>query len=246
MQIIEILNPNKYCPNQHELEPAIVGSKLSANLDTTSSAHYELLGDLFVTKSLWREARLVYTIALKSQQNLNILYRKLASAVQEEVQRDLELLLNHYSGRIQQNSEDLTNYYKAIDLAPHRGELYLDLGKALARKGMLDAATNAYRKAVQLKPELAEVSQLKHLLAPLETVRSEGVVVANSSFNKSCKLERAKQALETLNQIALDNFLDTGSTNPLPLHQAAQSQHYFSPAQPSRNDSKLFVFNFKE
>jgi len=216
MHIIEALNPNKDCQSQHDLQPALSCYKLSANFDITYWTDYELLGDLFVNKRLWREAIWAYTIALKNQRDLNIIYRKLASAVQEEVQRDLELLLNYYSGRIPQNSEDITNYYKAIDLAPTRGELYLDLGKALARKGMLDAATNAYRKAVQLKPELAEVSQLKHLLAPLETVRSEGVVVANSSFNKSCKLERAKQVLETLNQIALDNFLDTGSTIRFP------------------------------
>lgn len=154
---------------------------------------------------------MAYKIALKIQPNSNIIDRKLADAVHQEVQRKKELLLDNYLQKIKQNSEDITNYYKAIDLAPERGELYLDLGKALARKGLLDAAIGAYSQALQLKPDLAEASQLKQLLAILKTTRSDSLVVANSSFDKKCKLEQAKQSLENLNQIALDNLLDTGS-----------------------------------
>src|SRR4028118_401606 len=97
MHIIEALNQNKDCQNQHDLEPALSCYKLSANFDITYWTDYELLGDLFVNKRLWKEAILAYRIALKNQQNLNIIYRKLASAVQSEVQIDLELLLNHRS-----------------------------------------------------------------------------------------------------------------------------------------------------
>lgn len=216
MPTFDMLNKAPYCQGQQNLERAIFCYKIPVNFDRKSGQEYEKIGDIFVKKSLWKEAILAYKIALNLQPNLKSIYLKLASVLQQEIQIDRELLLNNYLDRIQQKSEEITNYYKALDLAPDRGELYLDLGKVLARKGLLDAALGAYRKAVQLKPELAEVSQLKHLLAPLETVRSEGVVVANSIFDQSCKLERAKQALETLNQIALDNFLDTGSTIRFP------------------------------
>ncbi|MBS0016475.1 MAG: glycosyltransferase [Arthrospira sp. SH-MAG29] len=158
----------------------------------------------------WSEAIAHYQRALELNPNLPGIHQKLADALYQQAQADRSHLLSHYQNQIQQNPNDLTNYYKALEIYPDHVEIYLGLAKALAKKGYFDRAQLAYQKVQQLQPDHP---QLQLLQSPEDTIFQANLI----SSPLTPKLDPAKQVLDTLNQITLDNFINSNSRLNFPV-----------------------------
>jgi GT2 family glycosyltransferase/Flp pilus assembly protein TadD len=160
------------------------------------------LGEVLSRLERWEEAIVAYQKAFDLNPNLPNIYKKLADAFYQRAMRDREELLAAYLQEIQANPNEIKNYHQAIELQPQNAELYLKLGNALVANQKLDEAIVTYQMALQLQPEYFEAQQQLNKILNSRNHHDQ----PSSQENK---LAQAKQVLDNLNQIALNNFLLT-------------------------------------
>jgi O-antigen biosynthesis protein len=120
-------------------------------------AHYNL-GQVLSHLGKWDEAIAAYRQAIVLQPDLSHVQDKLANALRQRANRDLQDALGCYRKAIKENPNDLQNYHKALDIKPNDAELYVKLANALARQGNNDGAIVFYQMALQMQPDNGEVA----------------------------------------------------------------------------------------
>ena len=175
--------------------------QINPNLDW---AYYNLGEALYQTQS-WEAAIVAYQKALDLNPNLPDIYKKLADTFYQRANIDLDFLLNIYRQKIEADPYEVDLYHQAIELNPQDASLYLGLGNALSYHRKTDEATVAYQMALQIDPnyEPAKI-QLEKLTRSLNIVIDNEVEGEN---NPESKLKLAKQTIDNLSQIVLENFL---------------------------------------
>ncbi len=179
-------------------------------------SHYNL-GNVLAQQQHWSEAHKSYQKSIDLDPSLPQVYAKLAEVFQEQTLAEKEKLLETYQQKIKQEPEEIQHYHQALEIDSQNPQLYLNLGKVLAKKGQLDQAIIAYKRALQLQPDCQEAADL------LETVKQPlGIQWNPDSFPSEdvltyrTKLDYAKHTLDTLNHVVLENFLNTGATLQFP------------------------------
>lgn len=152
----------------------------------------------------WSKAVAAYQKALELNPNLPGIHQKIGDILQQQAASERSYLLNFFQQKIQQNPDHLQTYYQALELSPNNADLYLGLAKALTKKGRLDQAQLAYQKVLQLQPNHPQLQNFKS--TQNHTFNLNLISLTESSL----QLNQAKQAVDSLNQIALDSFLNTG------------------------------------
>lgn len=171
---------------------------------------YQDLGNACVEIESWQNAVIYYQRALELNPNLPGIHQKLADALYQQAKTERSHLLNHFKQKIQQKPNDLSTYYQALEICPDDVDLYLGLAKTLTKKGYYDRAQLAYQKVQQLQPDHP---QLQLLQSPEDTIFQANLI----SSPLTSKLDPAKQVLDTLNQITLDNFINSNSRLNFPV-----------------------------
>jgi len=182
--------------------------ELNPNLAESHYQHAESLTNM----GKWKEAIAYYQKALELDHDLPYIHQKIAGALQKQAQADRTNLLSFYKQKIEQNPDELQNYYLALEICSNNAEFHFGLGKALAKKGRLDRAIVAYQKVLQLQPEHLEAAILLEGILPQpgkNQLNSTNTFLPN--YAQKINLEQAKQSLDTINEITLDSFLSSGS-----------------------------------
>ncbi len=196
---------------------AIRAYQNAIQLDSNFVWSYYNLADSLVQENRWHEAIQAYQSALELEENLPEINLKLADTFKQKVQEDYARLLSIYREKIQQDPEDIQNYYKVLELEPNDAQLYLKLGKILAQKGQLDQAIVAYQRVLQLQPDDQEASHLlEKVLHRPETQWNPKLYTSDEVLSQGTKLDQAKQILDKINHVTLENFLNTGATLHFP------------------------------
>jgi tetratricopeptide (TPR) repeat protein len=105
----------------------------------------------------WEKAISLYQKALELNPNIPGIHQKIGNLFQKQAKTERSHLLNLYQQKIQQNPDDLQTYYQSLDISPNDADLYLELAKALTKKGRFDQAQLAYQKVLQLQPDHPEL-----------------------------------------------------------------------------------------
>ncbi|MCU0542120.1 MAG: glycosyltransferase [Oscillatoriaceae cyanobacterium Prado104] len=159
----------------------------------------------------WQDAIASYQKALALDPNLPSIHQKIAAALQKKAQTEASNLLKFYQQKIQQNPDELQNYYQALDICPDRADLYFGLGKALAKQGQFDRAIAAYQKVLQVQPEHPQAAiLLQAILLKREQNLLPSEIESSPDASQKLNLEQAKHALDTINKITLNSFLNSG------------------------------------
>ena len=174
----------------------------------TSETYLQKASEYLMSEK-WEEAIAAYQRALELNPNLPGIHQKIGDAFHKQATSERSHLLNIYQQKIQQNPDDLQTYYKALELYPNDIEIYLGLGKTFAKTGRLDQATVAYQKVLQLQPDHPQATTLLESIIPQPG--NTQFKIALPSYPQTLTLDQAKQALDTINQIALESFLNTNS-----------------------------------
>jgi GT2 family glycosyltransferase len=183
---------------------------IALNPDSSDTSYYNIAESL-VKLEQWDEAIAAYQQALKLNPNLPGIHQKLGNALQQRVKAKQAEILKIYQQKVQQNPDNLQNYYKAIELQPNDAELYFLLGNAQARTGEINQAILAYKRALQLQPNYLEASsQLENVL------RQQASSSSVSSFKEIPSLEQAKKTLDQLHSIQLDIFFNSNAQITFP------------------------------
>ncbi|MEB3356312.1 MAG: tetratricopeptide repeat protein [Synechococcales bacterium] len=127
---------------------------------------YYKLGDLLVELDRREEAIAAYKQAASIDPQHDTIHEKLASTLRSLIHAYTTQAMVHYYQAITQNPDQIEIYHKALDLAPQDDELYLNLGKALVRKGEVNQAIAFYQIGLQVNPANAEL--LFHLGQAIE------------------------------------------------------------------------------
>lgn len=173
--------------------------------------HYQQ-GEKFAKLGEWKETIASYQRALELDRNLPLIHQKIADALQKQAQAERATLSEYYQQKVQQNPDDLQIYYQALEIHPNNAEFYLGLGKALAKKGHTDRAIAAYQKVLQLQPKHPQAAILLQAILPQPGKNLLPTAIASlPTSSQRLNLEQAKQSLDTINQITLESFLNTGS-----------------------------------
>jgi len=186
--------------------------RMNFEIANNLATFYYQKGEYMAKIGKWEDAIHHYQQALKVDSNLPYIHQKIADALQKQAQAESTTLLEYYQQKVQQKPDELQNYYQALELHPNNPELYLGLGKALAKKGSIDRAIAAYQKVLDLQPEHPQAAMLLQAILPqpgknlLRAIASFSTTTSSEQSN----LDRAKQSLDTINQIALESFLNTG------------------------------------
>ncbi|CAD5929182.1 O-antigen biosynthesis protein RfbC [Planktothrix tepida] len=166
---------------------------------------YLQIAEYYYFKNQWKQAISYYRCALELNPNLPGIHQKIGDILQQQAASERSHLLNLYQQKIQQNPDNLQTYYQALEISPKDADLYLGLAKALTRQGRFDQAQLAYQKVLQLQPNHPQLQNFNSIQN--QTLNPNLI----SQVNSSLQLDQAKQAVDSLNQIALDSFLNTGS-----------------------------------
>lgn len=218
--------------NLERWEEAIAIYQRAITINPNFDWSYYNLADALVCCERWEEAIAAYQKAFDLNPNLPSISQKLGNAfLGRSLANRKEMFILHRQG-LQDNPHDIDRYHQAIELQPRDVELYLGLGNALVANHKLDEAIVAYQMALQLQPDYAAAQiQLDRILQsqPEETLvarshnsKSQEDAQPNiqatkeEKFSQAIKLKQAKQILDNLNQIALDNFLLTNACINLP------------------------------
>jgi tetratricopeptide (TPR) repeat protein len=194
-------------------------------------SHYNL-GDALVRLERWEEAIAAYQKAFALNPNLPSISQKLGNAFLERSLANRKEMFVLHRQALQDNPQDIDRYHRAIELQPCNAELYLGLGNALIANHKLDEAIVAYQMALQLKPDYADAQlQLDKILECEERETSTEdsrrskrhekyqpniETTKEDKVSQGIKLKQAKQILDNLNQITLDNFFLTNAYIDLP------------------------------
>jgi O-antigen biosynthesis protein len=192
--------------NLEQWEQAVSFYLRSIKINSDFEWSYYNLGDALIKLDRIHEAIAAYERALAINVNLPQIYRKLGDALQQRAKGDREALFASFQAAIHNNPARLENYYQAIELQPKNIELYLGLGNALVRQRKIDEAIVIYQMGLQINPKNSKIlKELERILTfrqnDRETLNNENLVRSSSS------LAIAKQVLDNLNKITLDNFL---------------------------------------
>ena len=163
------------------------------------------LGEALYQLQRWEEAIIAYQKALDLNPNLPDLYKKLANTFYQRANIDRDSLLNIYQQKIADNPYEISYYHQAIELNPQDANLYVGLGNALLYNRKIDEATVAYQMALQINPDYEPAKiQLEKLRESSTIEDNDDIETAN---NSELKLQQAKQTIDNLSQIELENFL---------------------------------------
>ncbi|VEP18324.1 putative glycosyltransferase [Hyella patelloides LEGE 07179] len=176
---------------------------------------YYNLGEAYYYLKRWEDAVIAYQKALDLNPNLPHIYKKLANTFYQRANLDRESLLATYQKKIQDEPYEIQNYHQAIELKPQDVDLYLGLGNALIYNRKIDEAIVAYRMALQVDPNYEPAKlQLDTLRNQFQDTETTPQPVIESL--PELKLQQAKQAINSLSQIILDNFLLSNSKIDFP------------------------------
>ncbi|MEY3866714.1 MAG: hypothetical protein RLZZ338_605 [Cyanobacteriota bacterium] len=103
-------------------------------------------------------------------------YRQAIQLIQQEKQKaptleptgDREEAIKRYRHRIEDNPDNLSQYYKLLELEPDNQEVLLQLAQALVRQEQIEDAIVVYRRLVELSPCEEYYQQLGELLVKQE------------------------------------------------------------------------------
>ena len=166
---------------------------------------YYNLGEASYQAQKWESAIIAYQKALDLNPKLPEIYKKLATSFYQRAILDKKNLLIAYQKKIQYNPYKIDNYHQAIELSSHNPSLYLGLGNALVHHQKIDEAIAAYQMALQIKPDYEPAKiQLEKLNSQFKNTQ------VNTRSRPESELDRAKQTIDNLSQIVLNNFLLSG------------------------------------
>ena len=189
----------------HQWSEAIKNYHAALQINPNLDGAYYNLGEALYQLKAWEEAIIAYQKALDLNPNLPDIYKKLADTFYQRASVDKDSLLNVYQQKIEDNPYEVSYYHQAIELNPQNANLYLGLGNALLYNRKLDEATVAYQMALQINPNY-EPAKIQ-----LEKLRQTSIIEENdrveTATNSELKLQQAKQTIDNLSQIVLDNFL---------------------------------------
>lgn len=114
-------------------------------------AHYNL-ADALVKLEKWEDASATYRHAISLQDNLPGINQKLADAFWWQFQASRKEILSICCQAIQDNPDDIQNYYKLLEIHPNFAELYLELGDKLIQQNKSSGAIAVYQLAIQYNP----------------------------------------------------------------------------------------------
>lgn len=118
---------------------------------------YYNLGQAYLELGNWESAIASYREALKVKPDFSEAQAQLDLALKGRVQSDLDSAKDYYLEAIVRDPQDLESYYKAIEIEPYNGELYLGLANALVLKGQIEEAKKSYQNALTANPQLQQV-----------------------------------------------------------------------------------------
>ena len=142
--------------------------------------------------------------------------------------------------------DDLANakiaFINALAIEPHKAEIHSNLGGVLARLGMLSEARFQYEKALSLMPELPQAKAGKHAILIEEEKTDLLILEIEDEIENEKDLEkiqakkrylasrlhsagRFEEACERLNELILENPMDTHSLVQLAAILADRSMH---------------------
>ena len=142
---------------QEKWEEAAVayGRAIELNPDFHWS-HYNL-GEALVELERWEEASATYRRAISLEDTLPGIHQKLADALWWQFQSSRKEILSIFCQAIQDNPDDIQNYYKLLEVYPDYAELYLELGNKLIQKNQSRGAIAVYQIAIQYNPDNASL-----------------------------------------------------------------------------------------
>ncbi len=197
---------------QQQWQSAIAAYQQAIQRDPNFAWSYYNLGEALSQQQHWIEAHQAYQKAIALDSNLPQIHSKLAESLKQQIQADQVNLLENYQQQIQKEPDEIQHYYQVLELDPNNAEIYLGLGKVLAKKGQLDQAIVAYQRSLQIQPDLEEaIYQLEKLRQRPGVEWNPEPYQSEDFLGYGTKLDHAKQALDILNQVVLDNFLSTCS-----------------------------------
>jgi O-antigen biosynthesis protein len=203
-----LLNLNKW-------EEAIALYNFALKINPDFDWSYYNLAEALIKVKRWQEAIAAYNSVLKINPNFPHIYRKLGDAMQRRAIADRDALIAFYQTEIHNNPDRVENYYQAIELQPHSLSNYLGLGNALVKKNSLDEAIVTYQIALQIEPNHPQIIENLNRLLKKNDIFSLNNSSPNHYYSIN-KLELAKQVLDNLARLELDNFLISGSRIELP------------------------------
>ncbi|MGB3404807.1 MAG: tetratricopeptide repeat protein [Microcoleaceae cyanobacterium] len=191
---------------------AIIAYRQAIQRDPNFAWSYNNLGEAFTQQQQWEEAHQTYQKAVELDANLPQIHAKFAETLKQLVQTDQSHLLESYQQQIQAEPDEIQHYYQVLELDPNNAETYLNLGKLLAKKGQLDQAIVAYQRSLQIQPNFEEaLNQLEKLRQRSGMQWSPEPYQSEEFLGFENKLDYAKQALDLLNKVVLNNFLNTSA-----------------------------------
>jgi tetratricopeptide (TPR) repeat protein len=113
--------------------------------------HYNLGTVLSETKQ-WEKAIAAYRRAIELEPNLKEACLKLANALKQKAELDLEEALSYYRQEIECNPENIELYLQALAIKSD-ANIHFQLGNLLLQRRDLDRAIVHYRQAIAIEPE---------------------------------------------------------------------------------------------
>jgi tetratricopeptide (TPR) repeat protein len=154
---------------------------------------YYNLGEIFANLGRWDEAVAAYRRAIELKPDLPSVSAKLADALGHRSKVDSDRALSYYLHEIKLNPDHLHNYYKAIEIQPDNGKLYLQLGNALVRQNQLEQAIVYYQIALRYQPQAPEILTKLEKLLPGQL--HQKLLLGGSATELKGQLEKAEAFL---------------------------------------------------
>ncbi len=152
-----------FCWSYHNLGDVLV--KLERWEEAVSAYHqavelnpdfpwgYYKLADVLVKLENWEGAVKAYRQTIQLQPDLLGANEKLADALNQQSRLASEEIIFSYRRAIEENPDNLDNYYKILEIIPNDYTTNLQLANTFSRKGELDQAIVFSKKAIELQPK---------------------------------------------------------------------------------------------
>ncbi|BAU65225.1 glycosyl transferase family protein [Stanieria sp. NIES-3757] len=189
-------------------QEAAIAFERASELNPDFPWSYYNLGEIFTNLGRWDEAVAAYRRAIELKPDLPTVGIKLADALGHRSKIDSDRALSYYQQEIQLNPDNLHNYYKAIEIQPDNGKLYLQLGNALVKQNQLERAIVYYQIALQYQPHNREISTQLEKLLPGQTQFNQKLLLSSPQGSLKEQPEKAEALLAKAKTYLGENQLD--------------------------------------
>ena len=149
-------------------------------------SHYNL-GEALFHLEQWDDALTAYRAALQIEPGLSEAKAKVGDLLCKQSQRSQQTALSFCQEQIERDPDNVELYHQAIALDKKNLELYLGLGRALAKQGRKDEAISIYQVGLQIQPQHPElIAELNALKSAKITIPSSSNLIAKLSHTVDC------------------------------------------------------------